>query len=114
MTAIYKTAIDRYINRGVIITEEDKQYLIHSQAFNAYDAAIVWADVWHRAVEHVLNSSLFIDNDSFCRYLINPVDWLSNKKDILNEIMMEILEESTFCGRSVSQIQCQFWHKHVD
>ena len=110
LTAIYKSAESHYINRGTIVTEEDKQYLIHSQAFNAYDAAIVWADVWHKAVEQLLNSSLFNDCDSFCRYLITPVDWLSDKTDILNDIMMEILEESAFCGRSVSQIQCQFWH----
>ena len=102
MTTIYKEAVQRYVDRNVIITEEDKQYLIHSQAFNAYDAAIVWANVWHKAVEQLLNSSLFNDRDSFCRYIINPVDWLSNEKDILNEIMMKILEESTFCGRSVS------------
>ena len=95
------------------ITEEDKQYLIHSQAFNAYDAATVWANVWHKAVEQLLNSSLFIDNDSFCQYLTAPVDWLSDKTDILNDIMIEILEESFFCGRSVSQIiiQYQSWHK---
>ena len=85
------------------ITEEDKQYLIHSQAFNAYDAALVWANVWHKAVEQLQDSSLFIDTDSFCKYLATPVDWLSDKKDVLNEIMMEILEESVFCGRSVSQ-----------
>ena len=84
------------------ITEEDEQYLIHSQAFNAYDAALVWGNVWHKAVETLLNSSLFNDTDSFCKYLETPVDWLSDKKDILNEIMMEILEESVFCGNSVS------------
>ena len=89
------------------ITEEDKQYLIHSQAFNAYDAALVLANVWHKAVERLLNSS-FIDNESFCKYLKTPVDWLSDEKDLLNEIMMEILEKSVFCGRSVSQIHCQF------
>ena len=102
MTTIYKEAVQRYIDRGANITEEDKQYLIHSQAFNAYDAAIVWANVWHKAVEQSLYSSLFNDSNSFCRYLITPVDWLSDKKDILNEKMMEILEESAFCGNSVS------------
>ena len=96
----------------MIVTEEDKQYLIHSQAFNAYDAAIVWANVWHKAVEQLLNSSSFIDCDSFCRYLITPVDWLYYNKDILNDKMMEILEESAFCGRSVSY-RYQFWHKHT-
>ena len=77
--------------------------MIHSQAFNAYDAAIVWANVWHKAVEQLLNPSLFNDSDSFCNYLITPVDWLSEKKDILNEVMMKVLEESVFCGNSVSQ-----------
>ena len=89
-------------------TEEDKQYLVHSQAFNAYDAAIVWADVWHKAVEQLLNSSLFNDSDSFCKYLTAPIDWLSDEEDMMNDIMLEILEESVFCGRSVSERQCQF------
>ena len=76
--------------------------MIHSQAFNAYDAALAWANVWHKAVQQLLNSSLFTDNDSFCEYLANPIDWLSDEKDILNEIMTKMLEESVFCGRSVS------------
>ena len=80
LTTIYKKAVQSYIYRGANITEEDKQYLIHSQAFNAYDAAIVWADVWHKAVEQLLNSSLFNDNDSFCNYLITPVDWKGHIK----------------------------------
>ena len=99
----------------MIITEEDKQYLVHSQAFNAYDAAVVWADVWHKAVEQLLNSSLFIDSDSFCKYLTAPVDWLSDEEDIINDIMLEILEESVFCGRSVSLLQCQFvMNTHIE
>ena len=76
--------------------------MIHSQVFNAYDAALVWVDVWHKAVEELMNSSLFNESDSFCEYLTNPVDWLSNQKDKLNEEMMEILNDSVFCGRSVS------------
>ena len=82
------------------ITEEDEQYLIHSQAFNAYDAAIVWGDVWHRAVEQLNNS--YNDSGSFCNYLTAPVDWLSNETDMLNDIMIKMLEESVYCGRSVS------------
>ena len=78
--------------------------MIHSQAFNAYDAALVWANVWHKAVEQLNNnlSLYYEDKDSFCNYLTSPVDWLSNKTDMLNDIMIEMLEESVFCGRSVS------------
>lgn len=81
-------------------TKEDRQYLIHSRAFNAYDAVVLWAVTWHAAVMKLLNST----NDSLpiCQSITTPLKQSNAELDIVSQTMTEILENNVYCGVSVS------------
>ena len=81
-------------------TEEDRQYLIHSRALNAYDAVVLWAVTWHAAVLKLLNST----NDSLpiCQSIATPLKQSNAGLDIVSQTMTEILENNVYCGVSVS------------
>ena len=84
----------------VNITEEDRQYLIHSRAPNAYDAVVLWAVTWHAAVLKLLNSTN--DSSPICRSIATPLKQSNAGLDIVSQTMTEILENNVYCGVSVS------------
>ena len=94
--SLFDTSISLYFNDPTL-TEEDRQYLLHSRAPNAYDAVAVWALAWHAAVEELLEESN--DLNATCASITS-----SNVRDseILTEKMLEILGENVYCGMSVS------------
>ena len=84
----------------VNITEEDRQYLIHSRALNAYDAVVLWAVTWHAAVMKLLNSTN--DSSPICQSITTPLKQSNAELDIVSQTMTEILENNVYCGVSVS------------
>ena len=94
--SLFDTSILYYFNDPTL-TEEDKQYLLHSRAPNAYDAVAVWALAWHAAVEELIEESN--DLNATCASITsNDV----RDSEILTKKMLEILGESVYCGMSVS------------
>ena len=91
-----------FFSPNVNLTEEDRQYLLHSRAPNAYDAVAVWAQAWHAAVEELIEDS--DDLNATCASITsNDV----RDSEILTKKMLEILGESVYCGVSVSlTMQC--------
>ena len=88
-----------FFSRDTNITEDDRQYLLHSHAPNAYDAVALWTLIWHDAVEDLLNKSN--DTSATCDAISSndPRD-----SEILTEKMIDILEHNIYCGVSVSII----------
>ena len=84
------------------LTEEDRQYLLHSRAPNAYDAVAVWALAWHAAVEELIEES--DDLNATCASITSNH---ARDSEILTKKMLEILGENVYCGVSVSlTMQC--------
>ncbi|XP_019863258.1 PREDICTED: gamma-aminobutyric acid type B receptor subunit 2-like [Amphimedon queenslandica] len=82
----------------VNITEEDRQYLIHSRGTNAYDAIGLFYSTWHAAAQRLLSSTN--DVTAICDSMSKPIRDSNDQLDLLSKTMVDILETHVFCGVS--------------
>ena len=81
------------------ISDDDIKFALHSRLAHCYDATRLMGTVWFRAHERLTNESLH--QNEVCNYLREPLR-LFPDNDRLTYHMEQILNESAYCGLTVS------------
>lgn len=111
---VYNKTLTFINTTRVTITPEDRLFLLHSRLLYVYDVIILYAAAFNAAIGDLnaeLGNVTEDENDDFCGALVTPLK--PNTANILTEKMNEILNNSAFCGYSVSIFILLHVHVHI-